>query len=178
MRNSFDDVLLCGVLLLCALLACCASPGVADGAGALERARHGTSQHNVSQEGLALGGYDPVAYFPEHGGRATKGSEALTAVHRGVTYRFASEANRTAFLEDPAAFEPQYGGWCAWALVGGQGGKVEVDPESFLVENGKLYLFYDGLLADTRRRWSDAGGAQALAPRADANWSRISATQQ
>ncbi len=135
--------------------------------------RSGLEHYNVSKKSLALEGYDPVAYFPAHGGKATKGLESITAVHRGITYRFATEANKAAFLKDPAAFEPQYGGWCAWAMSDGKGDKVDVDPKSFVVEDGKLYLFYDGFFGDTRKSWTKGGGTEKLAAKATTNWTRI-----
>jgi YHS domain-containing protein len=136
--------------------------------------RHPLFEHlNLSKKGLALEGHDPVAYFPEHGGKATPGSEKITVNHLGVTYRFASEENRKAFLATPERFEPRYGGWCAWALADGKGDKVDVDPESFVVESGKLYVFYDGFWGDTRKKWKEAGGAAKLAPKGDENWKRI-----
>lgn len=139
----------------------------------VDEARPGLAQYNLSKKGLALDGYDPVAYFPDHGGQATKGSDKITATHQGITYRFASEEHRAAFLKAPASFEPQYGGWCAWAMADGKGDKVAVDPKSFTVENGRLYVFYDGFFGDTRKRWNKGGGAPKLAASADANWARI-----
>jgi YHS domain-containing protein len=140
--------------------------------------RPALAHYNLSKKGLALEGYDPVAYFPEHGAKATKGLETITAVHEGVTYRFATEANKASFLKTPASFEPQYGGWCAWAMADGKGDKVDVDPRSFLVEDGRLYLFYDGFFGDTRKSWSKAGGAKKLAARAVENWARITAPKK
>jgi YHS domain-containing protein len=125
---------------------------------------------NVDKQGLALSGYDPVAYFPEGGGKATKGKAEFALVQGGVTWRFESEKNRELFKAAPARFEPAYGGWCAWAMVDGD--KVEVDPRSFLIEEGRLYVFYDGFLADTRKKWLSKTGA-VLRPKADAAWKKI-----
>ena len=87
-----------------------------------------------------------------------------------VEQHSASEANRERFKAAPARYEPAYGGWCAWAMV--DGSKVEVDPKSFLVEEGRLFVFYDGFLADTRKKWLKKGGAE-LRPKADAAWRKI-----
>jgi YHS domain-containing protein len=125
---------------------------------------------NVDEQGLALSGYDAVAYFPEGGGKATKGKPEIALQQGGVTWRFASEANRELFKAAPARFEPAYGGWCAWAMV--EGDKVEVDPTSFLIEEGRLLVFYDALFADTRKQWLKKGGA-SLRPKADAAWKKI-----
>ena len=147
----------------------------AQGAAQDDDKKHPQFAHlNVNKDGLALAGYDPVAYFPEGGSKAQKGSKKITAKHRGVTYRFASEKNKKAFEANPEKFEPQYGGWCAWALSDGKGSKVDPSPKYFTVENGKLYLFYKGLIGgNTRKSWNKGGGAPKLAPLADANWTRI-----
>jgi len=128
---------------------------------------------NLSKKGLALDGYDPVAYFPDHGGKATKGSDKLVVTHKGVTYYFATEENKAAFVKSPESFEPQYGGWCAWAMADGKGDKVDIDPKSFLVEGGKLYVFYDGFWGDTRKKWNKGGGAEKLAASANTNWKKF-----
>ena len=148
---------------------------LASGAAQDDPQKHPQYAHlNVDKNGLALAGYDPVAYFPEGGSKAAKGSKKITATHRGVTYRFANEKNKKAFVSDPERFEPQYGGWCAWALADGKGSKVDPSPKYFTVENGKLYLFYKGLIGgNTRKSWNKGGGAPKLAPLADANWKRI-----
>jgi YHS domain-containing protein len=120
---------------------------------------------NLGKKNLALQGRDPVAYFPVGGGKPKKGLETLTAVHEGVLYRFASEENRKLFLADPARYEPQYGGWCAYAMADGE--KVEIDPESFLVTDGKLTLFFKSWYADTRAKWlKDEKGLKTKADKA------------
>jgi YHS domain-containing protein len=84
---------------------------------------------------------------------AAKGSKDLTAVFEGVTYRFSSEANCQKFVEEPADFVPAYGGWCASAMSFGR--KVDIDPESYVVENGRLFLFYLGIRGDGKKDWLD-----------------------
>lgn len=116
------------------------------------------------RNGLALDGYDPVAYHTEH--RATKGSPAFTATHDGAVYRFASEASRAAFEADPARYLPAYGGYCAYGMA--RGYRAKIDPQAFTVVNGRLYLNYS---LEVRDRWSKdiAGYLQ----KADANWVRL-----
>lgn len=126
---------------------------------------------NLDQKKLALQGYDPVAYFPAGGGKPRRGLEALGVTHEGVVYRFASEENRKLFLAAPGTFEPQYGGWCAYAMADKE--KVEIDPESFLVTDGKLYLFFKAWYADTRAKWKK--DAERLAARADEAWKALHA---
>jgi YHS domain-containing protein len=129
------------------------------------------SHFNLGKSGLALEGHDPVAYFPEGGGKPLKGDAKFSATHKGVTYHFATEANRQLFLKDPAKFEPQYGGWCAYAIPGKE--KVEVDPESFVVREGKLYLFYKGFFNDTRAKWQKEPAD--FVKRGDVAWKEITA---
>ena len=121
---------------------------------------------NLSK-GVAIDGYDPVSYYK---GKPVKGSASISYVHDGITYHFANAANLAAFKQNPYGYEPQYGGWCAYAM-GSTGEKVEVDPETYKIINGKLYLFYNHLFNNTLKTWNkDEGG---LKPKADANWQKI-----
>jgi YHS domain-containing protein len=123
---------------------------------------------NLTGPAIALDGYDPVAYQTQH--KAMKGSKVNALFHQGVTYHFASAQNKELFKAKPSAYEPQYGGWCAYAM-GANGEKVEVDPETFKVIDGKLYLFYNKLFNNTLKSWNknEAG----LKTKADANWTRL-----
>jgi YHS domain-containing protein len=94
------------------------------------------SDKNVNASGVALAGYDPVAYFVD--GKPVKGTEQFAAKHDGATYYFASSKNRDAFTAQPDKFAPQYGGFCAYGAA--KGGKYETDPTAFSVVDGKLYL--------------------------------------
>jgi YHS domain-containing protein len=118
--------------------------------------------------GLALQGYDPVAYFTQH--KAVKGASANTFAYKGATYRFASPANLTSFRESPDRYEPQYGGWCAYAL-GATGEKVEIDPETFKVMDGKLFLFYNKFFNNTLPKWNK--DEPTLHRKADASWAKF-----
>lgn len=120
------------------------------------------------EKGLAASGYDVVGYF---NGKAQKGSASNAVVYQGVRYHFSTEANKEAFKKNPAKYEPQYGGWCAYAM-GATGEKVEIDPETFKVLNGKLYLFYNKLFNNTLKSWNK--DEQVLRSKADANWSKLS----
>ena len=123
-------------------------------------------EFSLSREALALNGYDPVAYF---NGGPKKGSKQLSYTFKGVTYRFASEENRKQFIDDPFKFEPQYGGWCAWAMSDG-GKRTEANPESFKIINGKLYVFYDGFFGDTLALWNAVEDDKKLIGQADRYW--------
>lgn len=123
---------------------------------------------NIDSEGLALEGYDPISYFHEK--KAVKGNKAFTAQVNGIRYYFSSESNKTMFLKSPSSFQPAYGGWCAYAM-GAKGEKVEVDPETFKIEDGKLYLFYNRFFTNTLNSWNEK--PKELKAKADKNWLTI-----
>lgn len=123
-----------------------------------------TATINSDAAGLAIAGYDPVAYHLE--GRAREGSAGFTHEHAGATWRFASAGHRDAFRAAPERYAPAYGGWCAYAMADGE--FVDIDPERFLVTDGRLFLFYNGVLGDTLPPWqTDAANLEA---RADNAW--------
>ncbi|MEN2789807.1 YHS domain-containing (seleno)protein [Sphingomonas oligophenolica] len=95
-----------------------------------------TSQINVDEKGVALGGYDPVAYFDS--GKPTRGLDRLSARYGGARYLFVTSAHRRAFLANPPKYLPAFGGFCAVGTAFGE--KVDVDPETGKVVNGTLYL--------------------------------------
>lgn len=124
-------------------------------------------QYNL-EESVAIRGYDPVAYFTQK--KAVKGKPANAFAYQGVTYHFASPASLETFKKNPAQYEPTYGGWCAYAM-GATGEKVEIDPETFKVTNGKLYLFYNKFFNNTLPKWNK--DEASLKSKADANWARF-----
>ena len=132
-------------------------------AGAADARRH----YNVDKQKLALQGYDPVAYFD--GGKPRRGSTGITADVGGVTYRFESAEHRERFLAAPGNYEPAYGGWCATAMAKGK--KVEIDPASFKITDGRLFLFYRDIITDARKPWVNDEANQRS--KADAHWKRI-----
>lgn len=121
--------------------------------------------YNLGSQTLAIQGYDPVAYFTEK--KAVKGRKDFALSHEGVLYYFASAANKDAFRSNPKAYEPQYGGWCAYAM-GATGEKVEIDPETFTILQGKLYLFYHSWSNNTLTKWKK--DEANLQKKADQNW--------
>jgi len=128
------------------------------------------AQSNIYQKnGQAVDGYDVVAYFD---GTATMGSNDYSFEYEGVTYLFSSEKNKTAFKENPEKYLPEYGGYCAYA-VAKKGEKVSINPKSFLVENDKLYLFYNSWGVNTLKKWNKEG-SEPLKKLADQNWEQIS----
>jgi YHS domain-containing protein len=117
------------------------------------------------EKGVAIQGYDPVAYFTQN--KAVKGNKQFTETVEGITYHFSSAANKELFVKDPKRYEPQYGGWCAYA-TGATNEKVEIDPETFKIVGGKLYLFYHSWVNNTLTKWNK--DEATLKPKADANW--------
>jgi hypothetical protein len=120
---------------------------------------------NTDADGVALHGYDAVAYFTE--GRAVPGSTAFEYEWNGATWRFASAASRSRFIEQPDAYAPQFGGYCAWAVS--RNYTADADPDAFEIVNGKLYLNYSKLV---QLRWKvdREGNIQ----KAERNWPRLS----
>ncbi len=115
-------------------------------------------------DGVAISGYDPVAYFTQ--GRAVRGDPAISAVHAGATYYFTSEADRAQFATDPIRYIPQFGGFCAFGTS--QGPKATIDPEAFTIVNGKLYLNYN------KDVWTKFKEDPAFyIQKADANWPEV-----
>lgn len=117
------------------------------------------------EKGIAIQGYDPVAYFTVN--KAVEGKKEFSVITEGITYYFSSQTNKDLFLKDARKYEPQYGGWCAYAM-GASGEKVEVDPETFKIINGKLYLFYHSWLNNTLTKWNK--DETNLKTKADKNW--------
>jgi len=120
------------------------------------------------EKGIAIQGYDPVAYFTSN--KAIKGSKDLAVVFEGVSYYFSSIENKEAFKKNPAKYEPQYGGWCAYAM-GHDGSKVEIDPETFKIIDNKLYLYYNKYFNNTLKTWNK--DEANLKSHADVNWKKI-----
>lgn len=89
-------------------------------------------------KGIALQGYDPVAYFADS--KAIKGNQEFTVNYKGAEYFFTSEENKKMFSTNPSQYEPQYGGYCAFGLSNGY--KAPIDPQAFTIVNDKLYLNY------------------------------------
>ena len=113
---------------------------------------------------VAVGGYDPVAYFKD--GKPVRGDKAFSTRYMGAEFRFATKTNLDAFLKQPTAYAPQYGGYCAWAAS--QGYTAKGDPKYWKVVNGKLYLNYDG---NVQKKWeADIPG---FITKADMNWPQI-----
>ena len=112
----------------------------------------------------AINGYDPVAYFTE--GKPVRGNDAFSADWKGASYYFSSAENRDKFNADPAAYAPQYGGYCAYAVS--QGYTAPTVPEAWSIVDGRLYLNYS---LGVQKRWNQ--DIPGFITAADKNWPNV-----
>ena len=120
---------------------------------------------NANDQNVALEGYDPISYF---GDRPVKGNPTITTTHSGAIYYFSTPANKSQFEADPDQYLPQYGGFCAVAVS--EGKLVPIDPETYKVTDGKLYLFYNGEHGNTKPQWE--ADEATIHANADAQWKK------
>lgn len=120
------------------------------------------------KKGYVAEGYDVVEYFNN---KAIEGDKNFTTTHDNVKYKFASQKNLDIFLKNPEKYVPQYGGYCAYA-VALKSKKVSVDPETFEIRDGKLYLFYNSWGTNTLELWKKEN-VKGLQKKADLNWEAI-----
>lgn len=140
--------------------------------GTLVLAQESTSTRqkhfNTYKNHLAIQGYDPVAYFEK--GKAVKGTGTYRFEYKGIIYHFSSEEHKSLFEKNPSKYEPQYGGWCAYAM-GDDGDKVEINPSTFKIVDGKLYLFYNKSGENTKVYWNE--DEDELMKEGNKNWKSI-----
>lgn len=117
------------------------------GVGAMTTAAHADKPAVFLErfQNVAAGGYDLTSYFV---GAPARGNAQFAVTHNGATYHFANAANRARFVANPAAYLPQFGGYCAWAVS--QGYTAPGRPQFWRVVDGKLYFNYD---AGVQRKW-------------------------
>jgi YHS domain-containing protein len=125
----------------------------------------------VDNNGIAIGGYDVVAYFGE--GKAKKGTEKYSVQSGSKIYLFSSSENQKLFEENPIKYQPQYDGYCALAVSYGK--KISVDPQTFKISEGKLYLFYNGKSSNGKvnslETWNK--NEERLLKKANTNWPEV-----
>jgi len=100
---------------------------------------------NVDKHGVALQGYDPVAFFAQQ--KPVKGSAQFQSTYCTATYNFVSTTDKAAFDKDPAKYAPQFGGYCAYGVAHGKTVPIEVD--AFQIVDGRLLMQYDADIRDT-----------------------------
>ena len=112
-------------------------------------------------------GYDVVSYFNNE---PKEGKNDFTTEYNGAKFRFSSAENLNIFNENPKKYIPQYGGYCAYALS--YGDKVKIDPETYEIREGKLYLFYNSWGSNTLKKWLEEN-PEILRKKADENWQQL-----
>ena len=90
-----------------------------------------------ASSGLALEGYDPVAYHRDNA--AKQGLASISLRWNDIDWHFASEENKSLFQAEPEKYAPRYGGYCAIAVSLGL--TADTDPKVWHIQDGKLYLF-------------------------------------
>lgn len=153
-------------LLLLALLALPALPAALPVGPAEAQAISRPVNTLGSDDGVAIRGYDPVAYFTEGGPK--QGDPTFAVDHGGAKWLFSSAANKALFEADPEKYLPAYGGFCAYGTS--QGHLVKIEPEAWSIVDGRLYLNYDLSVRETWRQ--DTAGA---IDKADTNWPKLDA---
>jgi YHS domain-containing protein len=118
-----------------------------------------------TKKGYVAQGYDVVSYFNHE---AVEGDSDYSTTHDGVNYKFTSQDHLDMFKANPEKYIPQYGGYCAYAM-GESGKKVGIDPKTFEIRDGKLYLFYNAWGTNTLELWLE-NDMKGLQKKADQNW--------
>lgn len=116
------------------------------------------------KNGVAIDGYDPVAYFEDR--KAVKGNDGLTYTYKGSTFLFASPSHRESFKKTPEHFAPQFGGFCAYGIA--EGTKAKSEGDVWEIVDGKLYLNYD---RGIQTKWTR--GKEVFIREAEAQWPTV-----
>mgnify|MGYP001573249418 CR=1 FL=1 len=123
---------------------------------------------NTDDNGLALEGHDPVAFFNK--GAPMKSKTTITAEHEGATYQFAKQTHRDLFLADHEKYLPAYGGYCGFGAAKGKLFPVEID--TWQIADGRLILNYNMEI----KAQFDAD-IDTFIKTADANWPGLNASE-
>ena len=118
--------------------------------------------------GYIANGYDVVSYFSDS---PMKGKKEFVYQYEDIKLKFSNQSNLDLFQSEPEKYLPQYGGWCAYAL-GTNGEKVKINPKTYDIIDGKLYLFYNSWGTNTLKSWKKEGPNE-LKQKADKNWGQI-----
>ncbi len=123
-----------------------------------------TAQEINTKDNLGASGYDLVSYFNNE---PLQGNSSYKTAHKGTDYLFSSNKNLEAFKANPEKYLPQYGGWCAYAMAQ-SGDRVSINPKAYVIQDGKLYLFYKAWGSNTLKKWLK--NPDSLKIKADAYW--------
>ena len=119
-------------------------------------------------KGIAIKGYDPVAFFTQN--QPVKGRPEFESKYHGARYLFASAEDKATFDANPAKYEPQFGGFCAYGASKGHTAPIKI--EAWQIVNGRLLMQYDlGAKKDFNK--DQQGNLQ----KADKNWPGIVAKE-
>ena len=124
----------------------------------------GYAQKQYLKNGVALQGYDPVAYFESN--KAVQGDSEINTKHNRALYFFSSEKNKALFLKTPEKYAPQYGGFCAYGVS--ENHLSPADPQAFTIVDNKLYLNYN---LEVRKMW--AKDRETCIKKANDNWTNL-----
>tara|TARA_A100000171_G_scaffold52838_1_gene73528 strand:- start:9677 stop:10141 length:465 start_codon:yes stop_codon:yes gene_type:complete len=125
--------------------------------------------NNIDDSKIALQGYSPVSYLDL--GIAQIGVKEHKSTYDGLAYYFTSADQKKTFEANPRKYLPQYGGYCAFGVS--VGAKFRVDPNKFVVKDGKYYLYLYDLEVDAQQLWL-AGNHKDLVAKSNKNWEKLS----
>ena len=128
--------------------------------------------NNIDNSNIALQGYSPVSYLDL--GLAQRGNKAYKSTHEKIDYYFTSAEQKAKFDRNPSKYLPQYGGYCAFGTYAGA--KFRVDPNKFIVKDGKYFLFLNNVELDAKGLWLNEKNHKKLVAKANQNWSKLKAS--
>jgi len=128
--------------------------------------------NNIDNSNIALQGYSPVSYLDL--GLAQKGNKNYKSNYKEIVYYFTTAEQKATFDKNPEKYLPQYGGFCAFGCYAGA--KFRVDPNKFIVEDGKYYLYLNNVELDAKQLWLAENNHSKLKRTADKNWKKLSKT--
>lgn len=158
------SLLVIGLTVGCSSPSTTSTPTPSEPAAANSSAPANAKTTVYAEDGIAIRGTDPVAYFQQQ--QPIRGNAEFTYEWMGATWQFASAENRDLFASNPERYAPQYGGYCAWAVS--QNTTAPIDPNAWAIVDNKLYL---NVSPQIQERWQqDAAGNIA---KADENWPEV-----
>lgn len=125
-------------------------------------------EYNTDDSKIALNGYSAVSYLDLE--LAQRGSKEYVSEVNGVKYFFTSAEQKKTFDANPDKYQPQYGGWCATGIA--IGAKFRVDPNKFVVKDGKYFLFLNSVEVDAKQVWNEKGHDN-MVKNANGNWKKL-----
>lgn len=128
--------------------------------------------NNIDNSNIALQGYSPVSYLDL--GLAQRGTKEYKSEYQKVVYYFTSAEQKATFDKNPSKYLPQYGGYCAFGVYAGA--KFRVDPNKFIVKDGKYFLYLNNVELDAKQLWLKENNHKELVKKANENWRKLKTT--